>query len=219
MSTEVHGTTCAQAREPGRRDNGLANDVRVSPTDEGAGAAPGEEVSHAARRPRTAASGSPPSSKSGARQTSFLAHLGSVLFQSQCAVRCHRMNSGETTLHMPEKKISEDDCLQKTSSTTPRAMWQNCRSKNRRIARTTSVDLLLHAPGFGSISKQTCQNVPRELGVLFLEPPENVSESDGEKKAPLVEPPTRCQTERPEDLPLGRETCHEKSKGTGAAVG
>ena len=35
MSTKVHGTTRAQAREPGRRDNGLANDVRVSPTDEG----------------------------------------------------------------------------------------------------------------------------------------------------------------------------------------
>ena len=38
MSTTVHGTTCAQAREPGRADDGLANDVRVSP-DEGAGAA------------------------------------------------------------------------------------------------------------------------------------------------------------------------------------
>ena len=44
MSTKVHGTTCAQERELGRRDSGLANDVRVSPTDEGAGAAPGEDV-------------------------------------------------------------------------------------------------------------------------------------------------------------------------------
>ena len=44
MSTKVHGTTCAQAREPGRRDNGLANDFPVSPTDEGAGAAPREDV-------------------------------------------------------------------------------------------------------------------------------------------------------------------------------
>ena len=34
-----------------------------------------------------------------------------------------------------------------------------------------------------------------------------------------MEPPTRCQTERPEDLPSGREPCHEKIKGTGAAVG
>ena len=62
MSTKVHGTTPAWAREPGRRDNGLANDVRVLPTDEGAGAASGEEASHAAQRPRAAASGSPPSS-------------------------------------------------------------------------------------------------------------------------------------------------------------
>ena len=31
MSTQVHGTTCAQARQPGSRDNGLPNDVRVSP--------------------------------------------------------------------------------------------------------------------------------------------------------------------------------------------
>ena len=36
MSTKVHGTTCAEAREMERRDNGLASDVRVSP-DEGAG--------------------------------------------------------------------------------------------------------------------------------------------------------------------------------------
>ena len=44
MSTKVHGTTRAQAREPGSPDNGVANDVRFSSTDEGAGAAPGEEV-------------------------------------------------------------------------------------------------------------------------------------------------------------------------------
>ena len=53
-----------------------------------------------------------------------------------------------------------------------------------------------------------------------MEPPEKyVSECDGEKEAPLVEPPTRCQTERPEDPPSGREPCHEKNTGTGAAVG
>ena len=50
-------------------------------------------------------------------------------------------------------------------------------------------------------------------------PQKYVSEGDSEKEAPLVEPPTRCQTERPEDLPSGPELCHEKSKGTGAAVG
>ena len=53
-----------------------------------------------------------------------------------------------------------------------------------------------------------------------MEQPEKyVSEGDGVQEAPLVEPPTRCQTERPEDLPSGREPCHEKIKGTGAAVG
>ena len=52
-----------------------------------------------------------------------------------------------------------------------------------------------------------------------MEPPEKyVSEGDGVQEAFLVEPPTRCQTERPEDLPSGREPCHEKSKGNGAAV-
>ena len=49
--------------------------------------------------------------KSGAPQTSFLAHLGSVFFHNQCAVRCHRMSPGETTLHMPVKKMSEDDSV------------------------------------------------------------------------------------------------------------
>ena len=49
----------------------------------------------------------------------------------------------------------------------------------------------------------------------MLEPPEKyASEGDGERKAPLVEPPTRCQTDRPEDHRDG----HKKSKGTGAAT-
>ena len=49
--------------------------------------------------------------KSGARQTSFLAHLGSVLFENQYAVSCHGMSLGETTLHMFVKNISEDDSV------------------------------------------------------------------------------------------------------------
>ena len=44
MPTKVHRTRCAQARESGSPDNGVANDVRFSSTDEGAGAALGEEV-------------------------------------------------------------------------------------------------------------------------------------------------------------------------------
>ena len=45
--------------------------------------------------------------KSGAQQTSSFAHLWSVLFQNHCAVRCHHMSPGETTLHLPVKKMSE----------------------------------------------------------------------------------------------------------------
>ena len=132
MSIKVHGTTRAQARELGRRDNGLANEVRVSP-DEFAGVAPRCDTEHddpglqpadflrrhteqqeinvipiktavAVHRTRIAR-------KSGAQQTSCLAHLRSVLFQNQCAVRCHRMSPGEMTLHMPVKKMSEDDSV------------------------------------------------------------------------------------------------------------
>ena len=93
-----------------------------------------------------------------------------------------------------------------------------------RIARRTSArwtSFCMQAPGFGSISKQTCQKCRRaNSGVLIMELPQKyVSEGDSEKEAPLVEPPMRCQTERPEDLPSGRELCPEKIKGTGAATG
>ena len=84
------------------------------------------------------------------------------------------------------------------------------------------MDLLLHASTWVWFHLET--NMPKcrrtISGVLIMELPEKyVSEGDGEKEASLVEPPTRCQTERPEDLPSGREPCHEKSKGTGAGVG
>ena len=156
------------------------------------------------------------SRKSGAPQTSFVAHLGSVFFPHQCAMRCQRMSLGETTQHVTVTKIPKDDRVWKTPSTTPRPRCQNCRPKNpppsghncghrapnaHRADNERLVDLLLHAPGFGSISKQTCQNVAaRTRLVLSMEPPEKyVSECDGVQEAPLVEPPTRCQTERPED--------------------
>ena len=41
---KVHGTTCAQARELGHRNGEFVNDVRVSPADESATAAPVEEA-------------------------------------------------------------------------------------------------------------------------------------------------------------------------------
>ena len=82
-----------------------------------------------------------------------------------------------------------------------------------RIARTTSAR-----------RTSICTSMPKRPhtnpGVLITEPPEKfVSEGDGVQKAPPAKPPTRCQTERPEDLPSGRGPCHEKSKGFGAAVG
>ena len=156
----------------------------------------------------------------------------------QCAVRCPRMSRGETTLHMFVKKMSEDDSVQKKPpSTTPRTRCQNCKSKNRppsgqncghrapnahRADNERSVDLLLHASTRVLFHLET--NMPKcrraNSGVLIMQPPEKyVSEGDGEKVAPLVKPPTRSQTERPEDPPSGREQCNEKSKGTDAVEG
>ena len=101
-------TTCAQAREPGRRDNGLANDVRVSSTDEDASAAPGDmghddpglqpadllrrhteqqEINVIPVKTAVAVHRTRIARKSGAWQTSVLAHLESVLFQNECAVK------------------------------------------------------------------------------------------------------------------------------------
>ena len=112
--------------------------------------------------------------KSGARQTSFLAHLLSVLpFRNQCAVRCHRMNLGETTLHMPEKKLSEDDSVW-NPSTTPRARCQNCWSKGQncghrasnahRADNERSVDCLVKSESLRGSSPQEM----RTYGVLFF---------------------------------------------------
>ena len=67
--------------------------------------------------------------KNGARQTSFLAHQGSLLFLNQCAVKCHHTSPGETKLHLPVKKMSE------APSTRPRTRRQNCRSQNRPPSR------------------------------------------------------------------------------------
>ena len=119
MSTKVHGTTCAQAREPGRRHNGLANDVCVSPTDEGAGAAPGrmcdtrhddpglqpadlrrhteqKEINVIPIKTAVAVQRTRVARKSGARQTSSLAHLGSVPISKPVC--------GEVSPHGPGRK-------------------------------------------------------------------------------------------------------------------
>ena len=76
LTQEPRNGGCPQ-RSTGRRarrqeSRGVAitvsNDVCVSPTDEGAGAAPVDEVRHEARRPRTAACGSPSSHRTEGNQ-------------------------------------------------------------------------------------------------------------------------------------------------------
>ena len=157
MAPRAARDTRAQAREPGRRDNRLANDVRVSP-DEGAGAAPG-------RRCHTGHDQSKPT--------------------LDCSQRVLLRRFMEQQINVIPIK-------------TAVAEHPTC------IARTTSARCM-HL-GF-SISKQTCR-VNSE--VLIMEPPEVYG------KLPWEKPPTRGQTERPEDPPSGREPCHEKSKGTGS---
>ena len=257
MSTNVHETTCAQAREPQRRGNGL---VRVSPTHEGAGAAPGRGgVTCEARRPRTAASGSPPSSHRIANQRHSNQNRGrrapnahraeercladlllgaprvGVISKTSVRVRSRHMRPGETTLHTHSKKTSEDDGVRKT---TRQHLGRGAKIASRRtdllldkiavtehptrIARTTSArwtSLCMHLGLVPSRNKHA-KMLPRELGSVDCRTARDmcvrrwrcVGSSPGE-------PPTRCQTQRPEDLPSGREPCHEKSKGTGATVG
>ena len=109
MSTKVHGTTCAQAREPGRPDNGLANDVRVSPTDEGAGAAPGRGgVTRGTTTQDCSQRISSVVTPNSRKSTSFRSKrcpadplLGAAGVGGSVAVRCHRMSPVETTLHLP----------------------------------------------------------------------------------------------------------------------
>ena len=58
-SVKAHKTTGAQTTEPEHHNGEFVNDFRVSPIDEGVGVVEEDELSRAARRPRTGASGSP----------------------------------------------------------------------------------------------------------------------------------------------------------------
>ena len=173
--------------------------------------------------------------KSGAPQTSSLAHLGSALFQNQCAVRCRHMSPEETTLHMPAKKTSEDDTVQKTpldntSDEVPKlqveestSFWTDLRSPSTQRASRGQRALGGPPSACTWVWFHLETNVPKcrraNSGGVDLEPSEKyVSEGDGVKGAPLIKHPTRCQTGRPEERPLGREPCHEKSEGSSAAV-
>ena len=126
---------------------------------------------------------------SGARQTSFLAHLGSVLISKPVC--------GEVSTHEPQgkrpciclwKRYQKTTVCRKPPSTTPRTRCQNCRSKDRppsgqncghrapnahRADNERSVDLLLRAPGFGFHLESNMPKCRRaNSGVLITEPPE-----------------------------------------------
>ena len=103
---------------PGHHNAEFVNDVHVSPIDEGVGVVEEDELSRAARRPRTGASGSPPRSRRTTRSRrcdsqncghrapracpADLLPLGSLSCQKKCIKKCHRVNPGRTTLHVSQ---------------------------------------------------------------------------------------------------------------------
>ena len=142
---KAHRTTGAQTTEPGHHNSESVNDVRVLPVDEGVGVVEEDELSRAARRPRTEASGSPPRStrsrrrdsqncghrapRVGAWRTSFWEHLGSILCQKKCIKKCHRVNPERTTLHVSlsaRRQRSAENPL--PPATIPLTRYQNCSS-------------------------------------------------------------------------------------------
>ena len=118
--------------EPGLHNGELVNDFRVSPTDEDVGVVEEDELSRAARRPRTGANGSPQSprrtagnwrrwsqncggrasnahcAERGCSADSLWVHLGSVSCQKKCVKKCHCVTKGETTLH-PKNTVPRDN--------------------------------------------------------------------------------------------------------------
>ena len=89
------------------------------------------------------------------------------------------MSPGETTLHMPVKKIPEDDSVLKTSSTTPRTSAKIAGRRidllldriavtehPTRIARTTSARWTSFCVHLGLVPSRNkhAQMSPRELG-------------------------------------------------------
>ena len=92
--------------------------------------------------------------KSGARQTTFLAHLGSVSFQKPVC--------GEVSSHEPRRKNDPAYAREK---------------ENRR---RQCAENLLHAPWFFHLERNTPKCRRANSGVLIMEPAEKyVSEGDG----------------------------------------
>ena len=63
----------------------------------------------------------------GARRTSFLGHLGSMSCQKKC-VKCHRVNPGRTTLHVPKFECQEKTICRTLPATITLTRYQNCSS-------------------------------------------------------------------------------------------
>ena len=150
MSVKAHRTTGAQTTEPGHHNGEFVKDVRVSPVGGGVGVVEEDELSRAARRPRTGASGSLPRSRRttrsrgldgqncgrraprvGARRACFWGYLGSISCQKKCVKKCHCVNRERSTLHVPqnssgrrqrsaEKPPSRDD----TSDEVPKLQFK-----------------------------------------------------------------------------------------------
>ena len=124
---EGHRTTGAQTTEPGHHNGEFVKDVRVSPIDEGVGVVEEDELSRAARRVRTGASGHAEQHEVGvvtlktavtvhhvgARRTSFWEQLGSISCQKKCIKRCHRVSPEENdSACVPKFRVPGDDDLQ-----------------------------------------------------------------------------------------------------------
>ena len=152
MSVKAHRTTDAQTTEPGHHNGEFVKDVRVSPIDEGVGVVEKDELSRAARRPRTGASGSPPRSRRTTRSrrrdsrncghraprgcpADFLLRVPWVHFVSEekCVKKkCQLREPGETdSARAPKFKCQEITIFRKPPPTTkPLTRYQNCSSKS-----------------------------------------------------------------------------------------
>ena len=176
MSTKVHGTPCAQItvqrttfasrlltkvrRRPGRCDTGH-DDLHCSQRISSVVTPNSIKTAVAVHRTRIAR-------KSGARQTSFLAHLGSVLISKPvCGEVSTHEPRGNDPANAREKDTRRRQCVEKTLDNTSDVDKIAVTEHPTRIARTTSArwtSFCMHL-GFGSISKQTCQNVAERTRV------------------------------------------------------
>ena len=121
--------------------------------------------------------------KSGARQTSFLAHLGSVLISKPvCGEVSTHEPRGNDPANAREKDTRRRQCVEKTLDNTSDVDKIAVTEHPTRIARTTSARWTSFCMHLGLVPSRNkhAKMSPSELGVLIMEPPEKcVSEGDG----------------------------------------